>query len=60
MLQGSPVARRLYEKLGWKDVEKLDEDLSDWAEGGKEWNGWGVYRWWYMVREPSIHKERGR
>ena len=49
--QGSPFAHGLYRKMGWVDVGWLDVDLKEWVEGGQDGHrGWGIYRFWYMVR----------
>ncbi|KAH6662174.1 hypothetical protein B0J14DRAFT_662903 [Halenospora varia] len=57
-LIASPVGRPLYETQGWKGVEgTLELDLREWVEGdgGKrrvDDRGWGVYRFYYMMRLP--------
>lgn len=53
-LIASPFGHHLYQKLGWKDVESpLEVDLAQWVDGAQGGNmGWGVYKWYYMVRLP--------
>ncbi|KAI9757778.1 MAG: hypothetical protein M4579_003314 [Chaenotheca gracillima] len=40
----------LYQKFGWKDVETIDIDLSDWAGPSR---GYGQHRTVCMIREPG-------
>lgn len=50
-LTAQPDGHRLYQKLGWKDVETVDIDLSEYAGPNR---GYGMHRTVCMLREPSV------
>ena len=47
-LCAQPDGYSLYLKLGWRDVEKVDMDLSKWIS---PYQGYGLHRTVCMVRE---------
>lgn len=54
-LIASPVGHPLYQHVGWKDVDApLQIDMSQWAAGAQGGDmGWGVYKYYYMLRMPK-------
>ena len=50
-LCAQPDGHSLYQKLGWKDVENVDMDLSEWAGPLR---GFGMQRTVCMLRQPSV------
>lgn len=54
-LIASPVGHPLYQHVGWKDVDTpLQIDMSQWAAGAQGGDmGWGVYKYYYMLRMPK-------
>ena len=53
-LESSSVAHGLYNRVGFREVGKLEVDLSEFAPGGKSVKrGWGVWETIYMVRLPE-------
>lgn len=52
-LIGTPVGHPFYVHKGWNEIGEFGIDLKDWVEGGERGDlGWGVYKFWYMVRMP--------
>jgi GNAT superfamily N-acetyltransferase len=53
-LIASPVGHPLYNSLGWKDISTgLTLNLTEWVPWAKNGDqGWGVYRFYYMLRLP--------
>lgn len=49
-LCGQPDGYALYQKFGWRDIENVDINLSDWAGPDR---GYGMHRTVCMLREPS-------
>ena len=49
-LFGQPDGHHLYRKFGWRDVEEVDMDLSQWAGPHR---GYGLHRTMCMLREAS-------
>ncbi|KAG4424776.1 hypothetical protein IFR04_002124 [Cadophora malorum] len=56
-LIASPVGHPLYKHVEWKEIGILEVDLKDWADyaGGGDL-GWGLYRYYYMLRLPKDAK----
>ena len=52
-LQSSQAAHSIYLKAGFKDVGSFKVNLSEFAPGGKEGWGWGMYEFRYMLRLPE-------
>ncbi|KAH7417415.1 acyl-CoA N-acyltransferase [Cadophora sp. MPI-SDFR-AT-0126] len=56
-LIASPVGHPLYAHVGWKEIGVMEVDLKDWAEYAKSGDmGWGIYRYYYMLRLPKDAK----
>jgi predicted N-acetyltransferase YhbS len=49
IVQTTASAERFYERMGWKTMDSVDIDLSDWAGKGL---GYGLLRSPQMVRSP--------
>ena len=53
-LNAQPDGYALYKRLGWKDVENIDVDLSRWVGLNR---GYGVHRTVCMIRDPSNYED---
>jgi len=50
-LEATPAGHPVYEHFGWKTVDSVEIDLSDFA--GKD-KGYGVYKYWGCIRMPLL------
>lgn len=52
-LVGSPVARPLYERCGWREVAQIVVDLCEFVPGAEAGDrGWGTWKLYHMIRLP--------
>ena len=49
-LNAQPDGYKFYKRLGWRDIDNVDIDLSKWAGPNK---GYGLHRTVCMLRDPS-------
>lgn len=49
-IEATPAGHELYLKMGWRDVDRIEIDLSKWGEETMGVN-------WVMLREPQAIKE---
>lgn len=50
-LEATPAGHPVYEHFGWKTVDSVEIDLSDF--GGKD-KGYGIYKYFGCIRMPSL------